>query len=163
MSSSVGLSATKLLPIAGSWAAPFTLYFLTLSSRVAAERLKTKVFIGDTCNCCNKKDAANQPHKSRPDPLQLAIRCHSNFLQTVPLAFVLLTIAELNGGNREALTYLMATLFALRVAHADGGMRLRGNFGGGAIGRPLGYIGSMGVLAGLAGYSTYLVRAYWGF
>jgi hypothetical protein len=42
-------------------------------------------------------------------------------------------------------------------------MQLRGNFGGNAIGRPLGYIGSMGILAGLAGYSAYLVRGYWGF
>jgi len=81
----------------------------------------------------------------------------------VPLAFTLLTIAELNGGNRKTLNYVMVVLLALRVAHADGGLRLQGKFGDNGIGRPLGYFGSMGVLGGLAGYTAYLMKGYWGF
>jgi uncharacterized membrane protein YecN with MAPEG domain len=95
--------------------------------------------------------------------LPVAIRCHSNFLDTMPLAFIFLTIAELNGGNRKTLNYIMAALFAFRIAHADGGIRLQGKFGDNGIGRPLGYFGSMGVLGGLAGYSAWLVKRYWRF
>lgn len=91
------------------------------------------------------------------------MRCHTNFLDTVPLAFIFLAITELNGGNRKGLNYVMATLLALRVAHADGGLRLQGKFGDNGVGRPLGYFGSMGVLGSLAGYSAWLVKGYWGF
>lgn len=55
-----------------------------------------------------------------------------------PLAFIFLDIAELNGGNRKALNYTMPMLFALRPAHAELGLRLKGKFGGGGVGRPIG-------------------------
>jgi hypothetical protein len=42
------LLANNYQAIAGSWAAPFTLYYLFLSGRIVAQRLKTEVFIGDT-------------------------------------------------------------------------------------------------------------------
>jgi hypothetical protein len=57
----------------------------------------------------------------------------------------------------------MGTLLALRVAHAEGGLRLQGEFGNNGIGRPIGYFGSIGVLGGLAGYTAYLVKGYWDF
>ncbi|KAH8778256.1 membrane-associated, eicosanoid/glutathione metabolism protein [Hyaloscypha sp. PMI_1271] len=161
MGSTVGLPVPKLLPIAGTWAAPFTLYFLLLSGRIVAQRLKTEVFIGHTSNF-TAKDAANPAYKPKPDPLHVAIRCHSNFLDTVPLAFIFLTTAELNGGNRKALNYVMASLLALRIAQAEGGLRLQGKFGNNGIGRPVGYFGSMGVLGGLAGYAAFLAKGYWG-
>ena len=81
----------------------------------------------------------------------------------MPLAFIFLTICELNGGNRKNLNYVMAALLALRVAHADGGLMLKGKFGNNGVGRPLGYFGSSAVLAGLSGYAAYLVKGYWGF
>jgi hypothetical protein len=71
--------------------------------------------------------------------------------------------AELNGGSRKALHYTMATFFALRIAHSELGLRLRGNFGDSGVGRPIGYFGSLGVLAVLGGYSAALVKGYWGF
>jgi hypothetical protein len=57
----------------------------------------------------------------------------------------------------------MATLLALRIAHADGGLRLQGKFGDNGVGRPLGYFGSCGVLMGLSGYAGWLCKGYWGF
>lgn len=57
----------------------------------------------------------------------------------------------------------MASLFALRVAHADLGLMLQGTFGGSALGRPVGYFGSLGVLGGLAGYAGWLVKDFYGF
>jgi uncharacterized membrane protein YecN with MAPEG domain len=84
-------------------------------------------------------------------------------IENVPLAFVFLGIAELNGGNKKALNYIMAALFALRLAHVEFGLRLKGNFGGSGVGRPIGYFGTSGILLGLGGYTTYLVKSYWGF
>ncbi|KAN0114743.1 Membrane-associated, eicosanoid/glutathione metabolism (MAPEG) protein [Hyaloscypha variabilis] len=161
MASKIGLQVPRLLSIAGTWAAPFTLYYIILSGRIVAQRIKSEVFIGDTTT--TTKDAANPAYTPAPDPLQVAIRCHANFLDVVPLAFTLLTIAELNGGNRKTLSYFMSTLLALRIVHAEGGLRLQGKFGNNGVGRPIGYFGSIGVLGGLAGYTAYLVKGYWGF
>ncbi|KAL2074132.1 hypothetical protein VTL71DRAFT_7910 [Oculimacula yallundae] len=152
--SNVGISVPKLLPIAGAWAAPFTLYNIFLSSRIFSQRVKTEVFFGD-------KDTTDTTAKY--SSLELASHSHTNFLENVPLAFILLIIAELNGGNRKALHYTMGALLALRVAHAEAGLMVKGNFGDGGVGRPIGYIGSLGVLGGLAAYAGVLVKGYWGF
>jgi hypothetical protein len=58
----------------------------------------------------------------------------------------------------------MSTLLALRIAHVEGGLRVHGRFGDSGVGRPLGYFGSCGVLAGLSGYAWWLVnKEYLGF
>jgi hypothetical protein len=57
----------------------------------------------------------------------------------------------------------MGVFLAMRVAHADFGLMLKGKFGSNGVGRPIGYFGSTGVVAGLAGYAAYLVNGYWGF
>ncbi|KAF8863708.1 hypothetical protein BDZ45DRAFT_86432 [Acephala macrosclerotiorum] len=157
----VGVSVPKLLPIAGTWAAPFTLYNLILSSRIVSQRLQHESYIGDSLPNSN---STQKTHSGAPlpDAFQTASRCHANFLENVPLAFVLLIIAESNGGNRKVLNYAMGTLLALRVAHAELGLRLQGKFGDNGIGRPIGYFGSLGVLGGLAGYCGWLVAGYWG-
>ncbi|KAK0101440.1 hypothetical protein ONS95_006613 [Cadophora gregata] len=156
----VGIPVPRLLPIAGTWAGPFALYNIFLSSRVFNQRLKTHVYFGD-------KDTSTPTDPStttsKYSPLTLASHSHSNFLENVPLAFILLIIAELNGGNRKALHYTMATLLALRIAHAEAGLMMKGNFGDGGVGRPLGYVGSLGVLGGLGAYAGWLVKGYWGF
>ena len=72
----------------------------------------------------------------------------------------LTAIAELNGANRKVLNYAMATLFVLRIAHAEMGIRKEGAMGNG---RPIGYFGTLGVLSGMAAYSTWLVKGYWGY
>ena len=40
------------------------------------------------------------------------------------------------------------------------GLRGKGTLG---VGRPISLVGTQGVLAGLAAWSTYLVKGYWGF
>ncbi|KAG4429566.1 hypothetical protein IFR05_014957 [Cadophora sp. M221] len=155
--STVGIAVPKLLPIAGTWAAPFTLYNIFLSNRIFSQRIKTEVYFGD------KDTSTSTSTTTKYSPLELASHSHTNFLENVPLAFILLIIAELNGGNRKALHYTMASLLALRIAHAEAGLMVKGNFGDGGVGRPIGYVGSLGVLGGLAAYAGMLVKGYWGF
>jgi len=152
----------KLLPIAGTWAAPFSLYYVLLSSRVLAQRMKTDVYFGSEDKKSTATPSKTESGNPVPTDLEVASRCQVNFIENVPLAFVLLTIAELNGGSRKTLHYTMATLFALRIAHSELGLRLRGTFGDSGVGRPIGYFGSLGVLAGLGVYSAALVKGYWG-
>lgn len=95
-----------------------------------------------------------------PDPLLLESRAHANFLESVPLAFTLTAIAELNGANRKILNYSMAALFVLRLIHVELGLKGKGTVG---WGRPTGFFGTQGFLAGMAAYSTYLVKGYWGY
>lgn len=116
-----------------------------LSNKVVYDRLQSKKFIGE------QSDPASD--------LQVDSRAHLNFLENVPLAFTLSAIAELNGANRKVLNYAMGAFLALRVLHVVG-IKAEGNSG---LGRPVGYYGSQGFLAGMAAYSAYLVKGYWGF
>ena len=92
--------------------------------------------------------------------MQLDNRAHTNFIENVPLGLTLSAVAELNGANRKVLNYAMATLFVLRVLHAEVGIKGKGAMG---WGRPIGYFGSQGFLAGMAAYGAYLVKGYWGY
>ncbi|KAL8951059.1 MAG: hypothetical protein Q9222_002952, partial [Ikaeria aurantiellina] len=149
MSSTIGLGVPvpKMLPVTGTWTLPFTAYLLLLTNRVVYQRIKNKQWIGSHLDPKKAGDSDN------PDLLFLESRCHLNFLENVPLAFVLAAIAELNGGDRTVLNYAMAALFAVRVGHVELGLRGKGTM---ATGRPLGLFGTQGVLALLAGYGTYL-------
>jgi len=144
-------------------AAPFTLYFLVLSNRVISKRVESDHYIGDKLPSSSPNPSTSTDGCRDFDPLTLVSRCHANFLENVPLAFIFLTIAELNGGNRKWLNYTMGLLLALRIAHADAGLMVKGKWGDRGIGRPIGYVGTNGVLLGLSGYAAYLVKGYWGF
>lgn len=106
------------------------------------------------------------------------LRAEWNFLENALLAFIFLTFCEfvvllplplslifnltpknhrLNGGDRKVLNYIMASFFALRIAHADCGLILMGKWGNCGIGRSIGYWGSLGVVTGLGGW---LVKSY---
>ena len=147
-----------------------------------------------------KSSLPSSDSRSARDPLEIASRCHVNFLENVPLAFMLLVICELNGGVPKYLKYvspvlirpnraseqfvvtlvasvlylinklicrtsscIMAFFFAIRIAHADGGLMREGKFGTNGVGRPIGFFGSLAVLGGLAAYAAWLVKGYWGF
>lgn len=131
----------------GTFALPFTAYFGFLSLRVVRQRIKSNTLMGDKSS------------EDKSDALFAASRAHVNFAENVPLALALAAVAELNGASRQVLTYMLSTLFVLRVAHAEG-ITAAGNKG---VGRPVGYFGSLGVMTGLAGYTAYLVKGYWGF
>ena len=59
---------------------------------------------------------------------------------------------------RTYINSALATLFALRVGHAEFGMFIQD---AGGPGRPVGYFGTQAVLASLAGYAAYLIKGYW--
>ncbi len=146
--------ATELNPqrfpaaVTGTWTLPFAAYLMILSNRVVTHRIKSKKYMGE---------ALESP--SDTDPLYLDNRAHANFLENVPLAFVIAAVAELNGGNRKVLNIAMGVLLALRVAHVEMGLKGKDTVG---PGRPLGYFGSQVWLGGLAAYGAYLVKGYWG-
>ncbi|KAL8825220.1 MAG: hypothetical protein Q9170_007880 [Blastenia crenularia] len=146
-----------MLPVTGGWALPFTAYLLLLSNRVIYQRLKHRQYIGGRLNSSEKDNTGDHEN---PDPLFLENRCLMNFLENVPLAFVLTAIAELNGGDRVYLNYAMAALFAMRVAHVELGLRAKDTLG---PGRAPGILGTQGFLTGMAAYGTYLVKGYWGY
>ncbi|KAL8802529.1 MAG: hypothetical protein Q9182_003769 [Xanthomendoza sp. 2 TL-2023] len=158
MSSTIGLGVPvpKMLPITGAWTLPFTAYLIFLSNRVVYQRIKHKQWIGDQL----KSDKDNSGNFEKPDPLFLDGRCHMNFLENVPYAFILTAIAELNGADRTILNYAMAAFFAMRVGHVELGLRGKDTLG---VGRPIGIFGSQGFMAAMAAYTAYLVKGYWGY
>ncbi|KAI4133509.1 MAG: hypothetical protein LQ341_006160 [Variospora aurantia] len=158
MSSTIGLGVPvpKMLPVTGAWTLPFTAYLLLLSNRVVYQRVKNKQWIGSQL----KSDKDNTGNFDTPDPLFLNSRCHMNFLENVPYAFILTAVAELNGGNRTYLNYAMGILLAIRIGHVELGMRGKDTLG---PGRPVGQFGTQALLGALAVYGTYLVKGYWGY
>lgn len=128
---------------------------MLLMNRVTYERIQSDKYIGD-----RSKEGASGDDKSEPDPLLVASRCHSNFVENVPMALILAGVVELNGGNRKVLTAALSALLVLRIAHVELGMRGKDYLGPGRI---TGFFGTQGVLAGLAAYSAYLVKGYWGY
>ena len=135
--------------LVGTWTLPFAVYAAVLSLSVVNNRVKSDHYLGDRSKA-----------GSEPDTLQINARAHANFIENVPFAFTLAAIAELNGANRKALNFALATLLVLRVIHAEVGIKGKGALG---WGRPVGYFGTQGFLAGMAAYSTWLVRGYWGY
>ncbi|KAI9881101.1 MAG: hypothetical protein M1830_008259 [Pleopsidium flavum] len=155
MSSTVvlGVPVPKMLPVTGTWTLPFAAYLLVLSNRVVMNRINNKKYLGDSL------DSSSDP-SSGADPLLLTTRAHANFLENVPLAFIMVAVAELNGGNRKALNIAMGVLLAMRIAHVEVGLKGKDTVG---PGRPFAYFGSQAFLGGLAAYGAYLVKGYWGF
>ena len=90
----------------------------------------------------------------------MAARCHNNFVENVPLALLLAGIVELNGGNRKVLNGALGALLLIRIVHVEFGLKAPGNNG---FGRAVGFFGTQGFMAGMAGYAAYLVKGYWGF
>ncbi|KAK0509922.1 hypothetical protein JMJ35_007316 [Cladonia borealis] len=149
----VGVPVPKMLPITGTWTLPFAAYLVYLSNRVFYRRIQREKYVGDRYD-------ESATSNDNPDPLLLDSRAHANFLESVPLAFTLTAIAELNGANRKILNYSMAVLFVLRLIHVELGLKGKDTVG---WGRPTGFFGTQGFLAGMAAYSTYLVKGYWGY
>jgi len=165
MSSSIGLGVPipKMLPITGTWTAPFAAYLLFLSNRVVYHRLKHEKYFGDKLPSTTASPNPSSPEadaSGEPDQLFISTRAHANFLENVPLAFVLSAIAELNGANRKVLNYALAVFFVARVVHSELGLMKPAAMG---VGRPIGYYGTQAFLAALGAWSTYLVKGYWGY
>ena len=93
-----------LVPITGLYAALLTAVGLTLMVRVARMRVRTGVSIlhGDDMD------------------LARAMRQHGNFIETVPLALILMGLVEANGANSIMLHASGTLLLLARIAHPFG-------------------------------------------
>jgi uncharacterized membrane protein YecN with MAPEG domain len=104
-----------------------------------------------------QQTSSNNPET---DPLLASVRAQGNFVENVPLALVFAGLIESNGGNKKWLAGALSVLFAARVAHASFGITGK-NYSG--RGRPVGFVSTAIVLNGLAVWSAWLVKAYWGY
>lgn len=86
------------------YAAIFGLMSIAISYPAGALRGKTGISVGDGGN---------------PD-LLLAMRRHSNFVEYVPLALIIIALMEMNRAPDYAIHGLAGTLLVARVAHAIG-------------------------------------------
>lgn len=120
-----------LLSVTPIYIAVLGLMFVPLTLRVGLYRLKNKIDIGD----------------GNDDTLLRRIRCQANFVETVPLAVVLLVVMELMGAGSTWLHALGATLVIARVLHFLGLSRM-----GPFQARPLGMVGT---------FIVYLVASGW--
>ncbi|NUO50149.1 MAG: MAPEG family protein [Polyangiaceae bacterium] len=102
--------AVPVVALYGSLNALFNLY---LANNVSNARKKHKVSIG---------------HKENKD-VELAARIHGNNAEFVPLALLMLLIAELQGLSAMWLHVLGGALFVGRVLHAYGMPKPAPNFG----------------------------------
>ncbi len=116
-------------------------------------RVDSKKFIGSKSPKADNAD-------NEPDPLEVAIRSHANFVEYVPMSLIAAAIVELNGGNRKILNGGLAALLLFRILHVELGMRSADTDG---LGRSIGHLGTAGFLGGMSAYAAYLVKGYWGF
>ncbi|MDX5401322.1 MAG: MAPEG family protein [Rhodobacterales bacterium] len=86
------------------YAGLLALLYLGISGWVVRVRMQQKVMSGD-----------------KGDPVMAnAMRVHANFAEYVPLALILLLLAEMQGAPALALHALGATLLIARIMHAAG-------------------------------------------
>ena len=117
-------------PITGLYAALCALVLLALASRVILLRWSTKTGIGD----------------GGDRRLARAIRIHGNAVEYVPVALILMLVAELSGAGASLLHGCGIALVAARISHALGLARTAGV----SVGRSLGVTATFGVILVLA-------------
>lgn len=98
-----------MIPVTGLYTALFTLLLLALAYGVVRQRMKLKKGLGH----------------DHPD-LQVANRAHANAVEYVPVALLLMAVAELNGCSNSLLHLFGLTLFSARLAHAWGFISSKG-------------------------------------
>ena len=86
------------------YAALFALFFVFLSLRVVGLRRSARVNLGDGGN----------------QELTRRMRVHGNFIEYVPMAVILMTLAELQGQPAWTIRLIGASLVVGRLAHAYG-------------------------------------------
>jgi uncharacterized protein len=108
------------------------------------------------------KPSSDSKPKSNQSPtasdLLVNARCHANFVENVPLALLVASLVEINGGNKQLLTSALSALLFFRIVHAEFGLRQKASMG---WGRPVGYFGTLGFVFGMSSYAAWLVRSYW--
>jgi uncharacterized protein len=116
--------------ITALYAALCAFIVLTLAVRVMVMRFRMRTGIGD----------------GGDSRLARAIRIHGNAIEYVPIALVLLLVAELDGARPALLHGCGIVLVVARIAHALGLVRSPGL----SLGRGIGVTGTVGVITVLA-------------
>lgn len=98
------------VPVTGFYAALLALLLVALAFRVVVLRWRTKTGIGD----------------GGDRGLARAIRAHGNAIEYVPVALILLLVAELGNSSPTLLHGCGIALVAARVLHASGLSRTAG-------------------------------------
>jgi uncharacterized membrane protein YecN with MAPEG domain len=91
-----------MIAITPVYAALLALFFVFLSIRVVLQRRQAKVALGDGGN----------------RPLLRRLRVHGNFAEYVPLALILMLLAELQQGPAWLINAIGVLLIAGRLLHA---------------------------------------------
>jgi uncharacterized membrane protein YecN with MAPEG domain len=116
--------------ITALYAALCALIVLALAVRIMIMRFRSRTGIGD----------------GGDSRLARAIRIHGNAIEYVPIALVLLLVAELDGARPALLHGCGIVLVVARIAHALGLVRSPGL----SLGRGIGVTGTVGVITVLA-------------
>lgn len=122
--------------ITGLYAGVLALSLVYLALRVATLRNKYKVGTGSGEN----------------EELDVAVRCHGNACEYIPVALILLLIAELNGVDAAFLHSAGIAFIVGRVLHAWG---LTKTQGGKSFGRLVGTLMTWAVIVVLASVCIY--------
>ncbi len=116
--------------ITAFYAALCAFIVLALAVRIIIMRYRTRTGIGD----------------GGDSRLARAIRIHGNAIEYVPIALVLLLVAEFNGARPTLLHGCGIVLVSARIAHAAGLVRSAGA----SVGRVIGVAGTVAVIMVLA-------------
>lgn len=120
--------------ITGMYASLSYLVILFLAYRVIKYRRAFKVALGS----------------GEQRELDVAIRCHANAIENIPLALILLALAEMNGLTTLWVHIAGVVLILSRICHAQG---LTATQGGVSKGRFYGTLGSWLVALSLCGFN----------
>ncbi|MBT4891201.1 MAG: hypothetical protein HON65_16780 [Rhodospirillales bacterium] len=120
------------LPITGLYAGILGLFVIPLSIHVILNRYRAKIGIFD----------------GGDEQLGKAMRIHGNFTEHVPLALILMILAEVNGSGPEMMHTLGLILLGSRLFHVYGLSMSAGP----SVGRFVGVMGTWAVIAGSGGY-----------
>ena len=125
-----------MLPVTSILAALAAILYIALAMRVIGVRRSNKVSLGDAAN----------------KTLETRIRQHGNFNEYVPLALILMAIAELQNAPRLLLIVLGLAILGGRLAHVYGLENMHN-----AVGRKLRTYGMLSTFLSLVVLSLTLV------
>lgn len=125
-----------MLPVTSIIAALAAILYIALAMRVIGVRRSNKVSLGDAAN----------------KTLETRIRQHGNFNEYVPLALILMAIAELQNAPRLLLIVLGLAILGGRLAHVFGLENMHN-----AVGRKLRTYGMLSTFLSLVVLSLTLV------
>jgi uncharacterized protein len=92
------------VPVTALYGALNAIFNIALANNVSLKRVQHKISVGTAGN----------------EKLELAVRMHGNNAEFVPLAVVMLLVAELSGGSNLWLHVLGGSLLVARILHVLG-------------------------------------------